>query len=194
MSESSYSVLQYLQYYCYSFLNIWTTSVSWIINRAWIKFYFTSALNGRSFMRWHVLLIKMGNWIYLMWKFIGQNVRWKIHTHARVPNAHCVKLFRTRIDKVYNFVYPITHHLRNYFVVLQHGKCCFCGPQTCYTLSLKYILKDVSIFYIHWNKIDKPGPRSKIAWHSTRAVGPVSKVSDSESAFLVFDSRPGHSY
>ena len=37
-----------------------------------------------------------------MWKFIEQNVRRKIHTHARVPNVHCVKSFRTQIDKAYN--------------------------------------------------------------------------------------------
>ena len=37
-----------------------------------------------------------------MWKFIEQNVRRKIHTHARVPNVHCVKSFRNQINKAYN--------------------------------------------------------------------------------------------
>ena len=53
-------------------------------------------------LRCHVLLIKMDSWIYSIWKFIEQNVRRKIHTHARVPNVHCAKSFRTQIDKAYN--------------------------------------------------------------------------------------------
>ena len=53
-------------------------------------------------LRCHVLFIKMDSCIHLMWTFIEQNVRRKIHTHARVPNVHCVKSFRTQIDKAYN--------------------------------------------------------------------------------------------
>ena len=41
-----------------------------------------------------------------MWKFIEQNVRRQIHTHARVSNVHCVKSFRTQIDKAYNSDIP----------------------------------------------------------------------------------------
>ena len=53
-------------------------------------------------LRCHAVLIKMDSWIYLILKFIEQNVRRKIHTHVRVPNVHCVKSFKTQIDKAYN--------------------------------------------------------------------------------------------